>query len=96
MPKSIGICSCPCANKDTIADLLLCAPCPPPILSYGDFRDHALSGGLQIHSVCVIAKRCNIYGIDKNDCPPEIALAVFPFVLLGVLFGLILLFLFIL
>ncbi|XP_053377214.1 uncharacterized protein LOC128547830 [Mercenaria mercenaria] len=72
MPRYFKVCSCSCPGKGSLEDLLSCAPCPPPMISYEEFRNHALNRSLLLKEVCIIARRCNINGTDIGvDCPPS-------------------------
>ncbi|XP_053377204.1 uncharacterized protein LOC123545282 [Mercenaria mercenaria] len=71
MKRSLKVGSCSCSSLGNIEDLLHCAPCPPPMISYEELRDHALNRSLILNDVCIIARRCNINGTDiVVDCPP--------------------------
>ena len=51
------------------ADFLNFAPCPPPWLSYSDFRNHSLGQSLSMLEVCIIAERCELIDRDaESDC----------------------------
>lgn len=53
-------------------NLLDYAPCPPPMLSYGTFREHALNQSLLLTELCSIARRCILLESDLAvDCPEE-------------------------
>ena len=69
---NVGFCTCRRDIK-SVEDYLLCAPCPPPIMSYNDFRDHARNQSLETKDICIISKRCFGNSINlTNDCPPSL------------------------
>lgn len=54
------------------SDLLDCAPCPPPVVSYIDFREYAFNLSLSVTEVCSIARRCMQTVPDlTSDCQNE-------------------------
>ncbi|XP_060558166.1 uncharacterized protein LOC132718484 [Ruditapes philippinarum] len=62
--------SCSCTTGGEIEDMLQCAPCPPPFLSYIQLKMTAI-GKLCKREVCSIARRCNMSESSEltTDCP---------------------------
>ena len=70
-----GYPSCSCCTRESVENFLRWAPCPPPTMSFEDFRNHALDNKLEIGDICLISRRC--IGIASSvgfsvDCPPSI------------------------
>lgn len=62
-----GLCS---MKGRSIEDATRSAPCPPPMIPYLEFRDHALNNSLLLKDVCIIARRCYTNSIlFETDCP---------------------------
>jgi hypothetical protein len=62
-----GLCS---MKGRSIEDVTRSAPCPPPMIPYLEFRDHALNNSLLLKDVCIIARRCYTNStLFETDCP---------------------------
>ncbi|XP_053377237.1 uncharacterized protein LOC123525341 [Mercenaria mercenaria] len=58
---------CKPSTYRTVQDLLNFAPCPPPMLNYSEFREHALSRNLSHVEICNITRRCLPGDIDADE-----------------------------
>ncbi|XP_045187559.1 uncharacterized protein LOC123545281 [Mercenaria mercenaria] len=57
---------CKCSSGGRIQDPLLCAPCPPPMMTYDEFLAHVFSQNLSQVEVCKITRRCGYDDIDVD------------------------------